>query len=349
MRSGFLLALAASQASAALTYKGVDWSSLLVEENAGYSYSTVNGKTEPLENILVDSGVTTVRQRLWNNPSAGNYNLDYNLKLAARAKAAGLDIYLDIHYSDTWADPANQAVPAAWANYDIDELVRAIHDFTLNTMNAFASAGIPLTLVSIGNEITNGLLFPLGTIEKQPQNTARLLHSASAGIKASKLSKQPKILIHLDNGWKSETQEWWYDTVLKQGPFLATDYDVQAVSYYPFYNADATLASLKSSLSNLKSKYGKEVMVVETDWPTYCPKPDYAFPADASNIPFSAAGQTTWVQDVASVLEDVSGAGLFYWEPAWIKNAGLGSSCKNNLMVDQKGQALSSLSVFGQI
>ncbi|PQE09081.1 arabinogalactan endo-14-beta-galactosidase protein [Rutstroemia sp. NJR-2017a BVV2] len=102
-----LLALAPS-AFAALTYKGVDWSSVAVEEASGYSYKNTAGTTQPLETILKASGVNTVRQRVWVNPSGGSYNLDYNLKLAKRAKAAGLNIYLDLHFSDTWADPSHQ-------------------------------------------------------------------------------------------------------------------------------------------------------------------------------------------------------------------------------------------------
>lgn len=47
--------------SAALTYKGVDWSSVKVEEQAGYTYKTTSGTTEPLETILKASGVNTVR------------------------------------------------------------------------------------------------------------------------------------------------------------------------------------------------------------------------------------------------------------------------------------------------
>lgn len=93
---------------AALTYKGVDWSSLLIEEAAGKSYKTTGGTTQPLETILKSSGVNTVRQRLWVNPSNGNYGLSYNLKLAQRAHAAGLNVYLDMHFSDTWADPGHQ-------------------------------------------------------------------------------------------------------------------------------------------------------------------------------------------------------------------------------------------------
>lgn len=66
----------------------------------------------PLEKILAINGVNIVHQRVWVNPSDGNYNLNYNIALAKRAKAAGLDVYLDLYYSDTWADPAHQKIPS---------------------------------------------------------------------------------------------------------------------------------------------------------------------------------------------------------------------------------------------
>ena len=111
-----------SVTQAALTYKGVDWSSLLIEEAAGKSYKTTSGTTEPLETILKNSGVNTVRQRLWVNPSSGDYNLAYNLKLAQRAHAAGLNIYLDMHLSDTWADPGHQVRSHAVNGVTINQL-----------------------------------------------------------------------------------------------------------------------------------------------------------------------------------------------------------------------------------
>lgn len=344
-------ALFAATAQAALTYKGVDWSSLLVEEAAGKSYAIASGAKKPLENVFAAYGVNTVRQRIWVNPANGDYDLDYNLKLAKRAKAAGLGVYLDFHYSDIWADPGHQGTPAAWANYDIDDLAYKVYNYTKDTMNSFQEAGVPLSLVSIGNEIRNGLLWPLGNLSAPngPHNVARLLHSASSGIKDSSMSPQPKIMIHLDDGWDYSIQEYWYDTVLGQGPLSKSDFDIQGVSYYPFYNSEATLEALNSSLRQMSSKYGKDVMVVETDWPTECSDPEYAFPADAKDIPFSAAGQTTWMKDVAAVVASAGGNGLFYWEPAWIDNAGLGSSCENNLMFDSSGKALSSMSVFKSI
>lgn len=188
-----------STANAALTYKGVDWSSVTVEERAGVSYKNANGNALPLERILAENGVNTVRQRVWVSPKDGNYNLDYNIALAKRAKAAGLGLYIDFHYSDTWADPSHQTIPSGWPN-DIDNLSWKLYNYTLDAANRFQDAGTQPTIVSIGNEITPGLLWPTGKTNNWG-NIARLLHSAAWGIKDSRLNPKPKIMIHLDNGW----------------------------------------------------------------------------------------------------------------------------------------------------
>lgn len=204
-------------------------------------------------------------------------------------------------------------------------------------------------IISIGNEIRAGLLWPLGETDSY-YNIADLLHSAAWGIKDSDLETQPEIMIHLDNGYDWDEQEYFYETVLAEGPLLETDFDMMGVSYYPFYSSEATLSAFKTSLTNLASKWGKDIVVAETNWPTSCPDPAYDFPSDVSDIPFSAAGQTEWIKDVAAVLEEVDGGvGLYYWEPGWIGNDALGSSCADNLMVTDEGVALSSLSVFADI
>ncbi|KAK3901590.1 family 53 glycosyl hydrolase [Staphylotrichum tortipilum] len=341
------LLLCASTASA-LTYRGVDWSSVPVEERAGVSYKNVNGNSQPMERTLAENGVNTVRQRVWVGPRDGTYNIDYNIALAKRARAAGLGVYIDFHYSDTWADPAHQAIPSGWPT-DIDNLAWKLYNYTLDACNRFQDAGIQPSIMSIGNEITVGLLWPTGKTNNWA-NIARLLHSAAWGIKDSRLNPKPKIMVHLDNGWNWATQNNWYTNVLKQGTFVTSDVDMMGVSFYPFYSASASLASLKSSLTNMANAWGKELAVVETNWPTSCPSPAYSFPSDVKSIPFSAAGQATFVSNVASVVASVNrGVGLFYWEPAWIHNAGLGSSCADNTMFSQSGQALSSLSVFQRI
>ncbi|ESZ94270.1 glycoside hydrolase family 53 protein [Sclerotinia borealis F-4128] len=334
---------------AALTYKGVDWSSVTVEEQTGYTYKNAAGNTQALETVLAASGVNTVRQRVWVNPSNGQYNLAYNLALAKRAKAAGLSIYLDLHFSDTWADPSHQGIPSGWPTDTIGNLAWEVYNYTLAVSDAFASAGISPAIISIGNEIRAGLLWPIGTTSSY-YNIASLLHSASAGIKDSTLSTQPKIMIHLDNGWDWSAQQYFYKTVLAAGPLVSIDFDMMGVSYYPFYSSSATLANLKTSLTNMASTWGKQLIVAETDWPYACPSPAYKFPSDAKAIPISAAGQSTWIKNVAAVVAGVKGgAGLFYWEPAWINNANLGSSCSDNLLFGTNGAARSSLSAFAGI
>lgn len=103
------LALASGLAEAALQWKGADISSIITLENSGQRYKSSSGTVTPLETLLKQAGANTVRQRVWVNPSGGTYNVDYNIKLANRVKAAGMKVYIDFHYSDTWADPAHQA------------------------------------------------------------------------------------------------------------------------------------------------------------------------------------------------------------------------------------------------
>ncbi|QSZ36960.1 hypothetical protein DSL72_009052 [Monilinia vaccinii-corymbosi] len=337
------------QVFAALTFKGVDWSSAIVEEGAGYKYKNAANTTQALETIFAASGVNTVRQRVWVDPSNGDYNLDYNLVLAKRAQAAGLKVYLDLHLSDSWADPGKQAIPSGWPTDTIENLSNQLYQYTLDVSNAFANAGIAPCIISIGNEIRAGLLFPLGSTPSY-YNIAKLLHSASAGIRNSRLGKTPQIMIHLDNGWSWAEQKYFYTSVLAAGPLAPSDFDMMGLSYYPFYSANATLASLKSTMTHLASTWGKNLVIAETNWPVYCPSPAYAFPSDTKSIPFSAAGQKTWIQKVAAIVAGVKGGvGLFYWEPAWVQNAGLGSSCYDNLLFEYSGAVRSSLSVFSSI
>ena len=341
-------AIAQAAGSCALQYVGVDWSSVLVEEAAGVTYTTASGQDQALEQILANSGVNTVRQRVWVNPSNGDYNLDYNIEIAKRAQAAGLDIYIDLHLSDTWADPANQDIPSGWPT-NVGDLSWRLYNYTLDVSNTLAAEGINPTIISVGNEIRGGLLWPVGHYDN-PYNIAELLHSGCAGIRDSNLSPAPKIMLHLDNGWDWDLQQWFYNTVLDQGPLVLGDFDMQGVSFYPFYGQDATLSNLQTSLSNMAGAWGKELLVVETDWPTSCPDPQYPFPSDVSGITFSPEGQVDYVQRVADVVSSVSGGvGVFYWEPAWVNNAGLGSSCESNTMFEWPGTALSSLSVFSSL
>lgn len=159
-------------------------------------------------------------------------------------------------------------------------------------------------------------------------------------------------MIHLDNGWDWSEQEYFYNEVLASTTDLvSSDFDYMGISYYPFYSSSATLTALKSSMTDMYAAYGKDIVVVETNWPVSCPDPEYAFPSDLESIPFSVAGQETFLEELAAVVEDVTGGlGIYYWEPAWVGNADLGSSCADNLLVSTSDdEAYASFATLGEL
>jgi len=158
-----------------------------------------------------------------------------------------------------------------------------------------------------------------------------LLHAASQGVRNA--STSAKIMVHLDDGWSYSKQQYFYQNVLNTY-FTANDYDIQGVSFYPFYNTEATFNNLNSSLTQLAKAYNKDIIVAETNWPYNCQGgPRLSEPTIATG----AQGQLDWMQRVYQVVRGIPGnhgKGIFYWEPAWISNANLGSGCSDNLIFD---------------
>ncbi|KAF9027755.1 arabinogalactan endo-1,4-beta-galactosidase [Hymenopellis radicata] len=301
----------------AISYRGADISSLALLEEGGTTYSA-GGSVEPLETILASYGANLARIRIWTD-DASDYNLDYGLALAQRAANAGMAIMVDLHYSDTWADPANQAIPSAWAT-DLDSLNTQIYTYTLDVVQSFVDAGLAIDFIQISK---NGYS-PL----------SQLLHSAVSAVRSA--SSSTKTVIHIANGWYGEGVSSFYDQVFIQGALSEDDVDVMGFSMYP--------------LSNIVLSYSKDVMLVETDWPVECPGVDLT-----EDIPVSATGQVTWVGDLVNILDGLSGghgAGFVYWEPAWIGMLvrtscfSLGSGCSDNLLVEYSGVARTSMEMF---
>ncbi|KAI0776225.1 arabinogalactan endo-1,4-beta-galactosidase [Trametes elegans] len=335
----FLL-LSCSWLAAALTYKGADITSVPQVENSGVRY-TDGGQVTPFETIIRNHGANTVRIRVW---TAGEYNLQYALAYAKRVKAAGLTLVVDLHYSDTWADPGHQSIPAGWPT-DLDGLNTQIWQYTKDVVQAFSNQGTPIDILQVGNEINNGLLWPVGQISaKGIDPVSQLLHSAITGAKSV---ANPKILIHLANGWNWSGLDSFFGKVFIPGALAADEVDILGVSFYPFYDKGATLAALRASLTNLAGQYGKPIVVAETDWPVSCSGVSLTEPG----VPVSASGQQTWVNDIKNVLTSLPnglGQGIFYWEPGWIGNANLGSGCSDNLLVSSNGATRESINIFSQ-
>ncbi|THH13263.1 hypothetical protein EUX98_g9746, partial [Antrodiella citrinella] len=305
--------------SLALKYRGSDFSSLAIVEKSGVSFSD-NGRVTPFETILKNHGSNTARIRVW---TAGDYSLSYGLQLAKRVKAAGMTLIVDLHLSDTWADPGKQAIPSSWPT-TLSGLNTQIYTYAQDVVTQFANQGTPIDILQVGNEINNGLLWPVGEISVNGINpVSQLLHSAINGAKSV---GDPKILLHLANGWDWSDLEWWFTNVFIQGALSKDQVDIIGVSFYPFYDAGATLDALKSSLTDLAHLMEKPIVVAETDWPVSCPGVNLTEPS----IAVSVAGQETWITDIKNVLTSLPsglGQGIFYWEPGWVGSAALGSAC----------------------
>lgn len=283
-----------------------------------------------------------ITTRIWvnplnypNNTSPDAYSLSYTLDLASRFFKKGYKIYLDFHFSDTWADPQHQIPPAGWPT-TVSGLATTLRSYVSSTLLSFHEAGITLSLVSLGNEIRHGMLWPYGQVDVDVfpvsarvanfSNLATLYSAARSGVSdaVSQGVPKPQVMIHIDNGWNITLQQAWFGALTATGEVSTSDWDVFGFSFYPFYDSNATLARLQNSLNTLATQYNKPIHVVETDWPESCPpEPQYNITQPVLSepaIPVSVQGQIQWVHNIIRVVQGVPnglGQGVNYWEPAW--------------------------------
>jgi arabinogalactan endo-1,4-beta-galactosidase len=214
---------------------------------------------------------------------------------------------------------------------------------------SFKKAGINLDLVALGNEIRHGILWPVGyaDVDVSPwpktvanfSNLAYLWKAARAGVDDAIHAGVPKpqVLIHIDDGWNLTLQQRWFGALTANG-VPTSAWDVFGFSFYPFYGTAATFNNLRTTLNTLAHEYRKPLQVVETDYPAICNGEYNPIPASSEpEIPYSIAGQTTWTDDVISIVQQVPyglGQGVHYWEPAWLNNTSLGSDCNDAILFD---------------
>lgn len=199
-------------------------------------------------------------------------------------------------------------------------------------MKAFDKAGIDLAIVSLGNEIRNGMLWPLGrvSVDVEPiearianfTGVATLYAAARKGVNdavAAGVAK-PEVMIHIDNGWNLTLQERWFSSLTATGKVKQSDWDIFGFSIYPFYGTEATFDNLRTTLNAIATEYKKPVHVVETDFPAICTGPDAAELSEP-DVPASPRGQIEWVHEIVDIVKAVPGGlgrGVNYWEPAWL-------------------------------
>jgi len=324
--------------------------SFAIQESAIGNTFTDRGRTALPEQILADHGANFVRLRLWLAPPGGYSNLSSVLQMAQRAHAAGMRILLDFHYSDFWADPATQNTPAAWQGQDLATLAQTVRTYTRDVLTALHAQGTPADMVQIGNEIRNGMLWPLGWADAWSgagwDNLGTLLRAGVAGA-ADAPGRTPRIVIHFDQGGDNAFSRVFFDRVVAQG----VPFDVIGLSYYPFWHG--TLTQLRTNLDDLATHYDKDVMIVETQYGWTLQNGDslgdflWLDSQLVPGYPATPGGQIGFVSDLVSALAAVPGghgAGVFYWQPEWIPGVGwtpgAGTPNDNLTMFDFTGHAL---------
>jgi arabinogalactan endo-1,4-beta-galactosidase len=296
------------------------------------------GEPKDVFATLKENGANIARVRLWHTPTWTDYsNFGDVQKTINRAKAAGMAVLLDFHYSDTWADPAKQIIPKAWSGIsDLSALGQALYDYTFNILLELDSHHLMPEFVQVGNEINTEILMP-EPYDGTPINWQRNAILLKAGIKAvreagAKASMQPQVMLHIA---QPENIILWFDEALAAG---ISDFDIIGMSYYPKWSV-YSLQQTGELIKKARERYKKDLMVVETAYP-WTNEPGTAdahlLAEDAllPDYPATPDGQRQFLIDLSQITHDNGGTGVIYWEPAWISTPQSPSIWENAALFD---------------
>jgi len=324
---------------------GGDVSMLPRLEELGAVYRDRGGPADAMR-IMTEHGCNCLRLRLFVNPNMQGdviQDLPYVVKLAQRVKKTGAVLLLDIHYSDTWADPGRQNKPAEWERLAFPQLRARVESYTAEVITELKRAGCLPDIVQVGNEITSGFLWPEGRIDASEggwKRFAALLKAAVHGVKRP-LDRDDKvrIMLHIDSGGSSARTAWFFQNIRKFG----VRYDLIGLSYYPWWHGG--IADLRYNLRKTAAEFGKDIVVVETAYPW---RTDAAGPAMA--WPQTPEGQKQFLEGVLRAVRTTPnglGKGVLWWYPESVPVRGLRVWKDGNAaLFDAEGKTLPALDAF---
>lgn len=320
--------------------KGADISWVTEMEQQGMKFHDASGVETDCFQLMKDLGLNAIRLRVWVNPEKHDNWCDKEdfLVKAKRTAKAGMDLMVDFHYSDWWADPGQQFKPEAWKGKSLAELKQAIADHTKDVLNALKSAGITPKWVQVGNEIRPGMLWdddvalsgasydiyekdvkglnsPTNKL-KYPKNFANLAAFVNVGYDAVKsVFPNAVVIVHLDNGYDNSLYTWFFDELKRNGG----KWDMIGMSLYPYwtmlehkdYTADRTITDCIDNIKKVSAKYNCDVMVVETGME--CADDEGRLAADS----VLQEGKTLLARILKECRDNTNNRckGVFYWEP----------------------------------
>ncbi len=339
---------------AALSILGADVSSLHKSEDMGGIYRDADGTVGDALQILARHGLNYARLRVWVDPADGYHDREEVLEMALRLRSLSIRLLVDFHYSDDWADPGKQFKPAAWRDYDFEQLRQAVYDHTFDICSSLVAQGTPPDMVQLGNEINAGILWPDGDYNHM-DNLAALLTAGYQAVRDS--SPSTLVMLHIAEGGSNDIARWFFDSMTRRG----VPFDVIGISYYPFWHG--SLAELQYNLDDISSRYDRDVIVVETAYP-FTDEEDDFLPniANASmaipGYPFTPEGQRAMLRDVMAIVRAVPngrGLGVFWWDATWTAVTGngwdstdpaSGNAWENQALFDFNDRVLPALDEF---
>ncbi len=303
--------------------RGMDASSVLVEENSGVKYYNFDGEEQDVFQTLAEGGINYIRLRVWNDPfdengngyGGGNNDVATAVALGKRATAYGMKVCIDFHYSDFWADPKRQHAPKAWEGMDVTQKCDALYDFTKESLTEILDAGVDVGMVQVGNEINNGM-----SGETKLENVTQLLHAGCRGVReiSEKYQKDISIVIH----YTRITDKAQVDSLVANLEKSEMDYDMIGLSFYPFW--DGSMSNMQRVVELIQKRYGKKVFIAET---SYCYTSEDGDGSGnslvgiddlAEGYPATVQGQASMVRDVCAAAHEAGALGVFYWEGVWL-------------------------------
>jgi arabinogalactan endo-1,4-beta-galactosidase len=351
--------------------KGADVSIMPELERNGTKFYD-NGIEQDGLTILKNHGVNWIRVRIWNNPyvvgpegvGGGNTDEAKAIEMAKRAKALGMKVLVDFHYSDFWVDPGQQKKPDAWKNDSGDKLVNDVYAYTAKVMQDFNAQGVTPDMVQVGNELNNGMLWPEAQLTEDNPNgykfLAKLLNAGLQAVHDNDKDNKVKTMIHLA-GVDVNLYHTFFDNLIVKNK--VNDFDIIGMSFYPFWHG--TMDDLKNTMNDVSAKYNKDVIAVETAFGYTLEDADFEknnFGTNEEKVggyKATVQGQATGLRDVMATVASVNdnrGLGIFYWAPDWVinekvgwKSNGGGNGWDNLTLFDTKGNALESMDTFNLV